>query len=607
MGFGVRASRTMQNQPTACLNQCSNLFVKIAVSTEIIAIPNFFVCVNFDGWQRGVDDHGDNLCLNEGVIVPQIPEPQTIFPGPVNITINQRLRKYTRTFEKNCENERATNYLVAQMFLTLFRLDQKDRKTMMKTLFEKSLGSGLDLDGQPIDEVAQQVFEKNLTYTNKRSLKKGGQLEFASSFTGLNFDSVFTPLNIYPLLQYLELDDGSGSACSGKLNNLVDASPLRTSDISMQTFIDDNRILFDMNRWPTFEQGEFSPLSLGFKKNKNPVLYYRVRVKLEDLEPQIFSLNLSNVSLEATALAKPFGGRIGPDETKDLLLKPQLDYMSQDNTQILPPQMQPNYSRYPGDPWGLIDVSLHDNNAQFFLRKNITSNAPYRVDLFDHFGLEASHPHAHDPLSLDDGEQAPNEGAPFHFVRIMELFAIVPDAFDITYYSIANNYTEVYFPKVCRLLTGSECSSEQGMPILGTQGFVRGDFGHPFSQTYFDKNSSEKKVFNSFIPFFNLDEANALTTQFSSGEQNLRQYPYVMRDPSHFLTSWAPTTQRNRYENYSFPQAVFAQCHESIKNKDVLIPSGCKQGGRSGYSVKLVSCAALRNQQENVADVFCGD
>ena len=122
-------------------------------------------------------------------------------------------------------------------------------------------------------------------------------------------------------------------------------------------------------------------------------------------------------------------------------------------------RLQPNYSRYPGDALGLLDSNMHYNGDSFnFLNKQKADywdegNQVYTVDAFLHLVTGTNGKNIHDPLARPWATG--NTTNPFHFMRMMELMAVWPDAFDITYYSIFGNYMSYYFPKVCNRLMGS--------------------------------------------------------------------------------------------------------------------------------------------------------
>ena len=87
--------------------------------------------------------------------------------GAANFGTSQLQQEITAS----CPREGALNWLMAQIFLTHFRLDQADRKTMLRKIYELSLKEGKDLDGQSIFEGAKKVFFNNLTEANRENVR----------------------------------------------------------------------------------------------------------------------------------------------------------------------------------------------------------------------------------------------------------------------------------------------------------------------------------------------------------------------------------------------------------------------------------------------------
>ena len=134
---------------------------------------NYFVCISNKVWNRGIGTSTQNLCIKKGVHIPSITDPisvggldpsMTVLVGTAT-DITNKLR-----YDANwtCPMEGGLNWLMTQIFLTHFRLDQGDRKTMLREIYKKTLQEGKDLDGKSIFEGAKKVFLKNLTEANKK-------------------------------------------------------------------------------------------------------------------------------------------------------------------------------------------------------------------------------------------------------------------------------------------------------------------------------------------------------------------------------------------------------------------------------------------------------
>ncbi len=594
----------------------------------------FSVCINAAIWNRGVGQNGhssDSYCKNNEVSIPRIPTyPPTASFLPWNASAAAQTEAAARAIEGICNSESGLSWLMTNLILSHFRLDQKDRKIMIETLYNKTLKVGKDLDGYSISKGAEKVFRKNLNYTNKKNYNPP---TFYNSLKERDFSEFLEPLHIFPILQFMKFE----ASCGGKIQNLIDGGidsrDAFSSNTTIQSFVNAHKNLFYFNTGPAPEP-DLGKLSLGYKKKDNLILYYGMKASFSyrGVPPLFTPLeNTKLPPLRASSFAKPFGGRIGPGKDEDLLLKHQIDLgtaTDANRTQLQIYNLQPNYSRYPGDEWGLIDKTLHkDGTHKAFLIKTallrhngdihqITDavasiRTPFDISFFDHLNTGK----APDPLAVADG----NDPA-FGLVRLMELMAVFPDVFDITHYSISNNYMEVYFPKICKLIGENKKICD---PLIREKiarsgeypGYIRGDFGYPYSKDYLELNLATTKIANSFVPFFYAKNSNPvdinrspLTMAYSN--KNIR-YPYLVKDPSHFLTSWAPTTQLDRYESYSFPERMFAKCysHTSHSSRRQLkpIPSGCERGGRSGYSIKTISCdlvSTLDPQPDNLSE-YC--
>ena len=334
---------------------------------------------------------------------------------------------------------------------------------------------------------------------------------------------------------------------------------------------------------------------------------------------KFFSLNLSpSIKFKASSFAKPFGGRFGPQPTQGDPLIPhhqQPGNPSIPSGFINPALLQPNYSRWPGDKWGLIDTQLHDKDlpSHFLRKKNTGFPQSYFIGAFFHLILDNS---ADDPLARPSPHSVPSNELKKNFMRMMELMAVYPDVFDLSHYSIAGNYMKTYFPRICKLLTGRECIIGRN-PIsdISFEAYIRGDFGWPETDHYMKLNQDKKEVDISVAPYFlqatppnpKIDPSeithyyslpprpippNQLFPALTKGDIF---YPWLAQElPAHLLSSWAPTELEKRYTEYKFPENKFLKCAHKA-TKDMPVPSSCAIGGRSDYSVKLISCEAVND------------
>ena len=587
----------------------------------------YFICISSDLWKRGINTNGVNICKTIGYVIPPIENLPIVAPFLVEAHIVAGISNLLQAdVIASCNKEGALNWLMAQFFLTHFRLDQRDRKVMLRQIYEKSLKEGLDLDGKSIFEGAKKVFINNLSQANKDSFEDS-DLQELNSFKGLEFEDIFEQFKTAPILQYWDSDNSGSVNCSSytaahySKSLATQRAKLATHSLHSALNATYIRYLFSFNeqiRFFNFEvniaedkQNPIASLTLGFSKKPDPVLYYALKVEL-DYSPRIFSLN-QIIPFKASAFAKAFGGRFGPS-VSDPLIPTNSTQIPNINHFLL----QPNHSRWPGDPWGLLDTKLHDNvRGESFLKKHnadpadgVDSKLFYSMEDFFHLIF---FPTADDPLARPPLNYTSPAINPMAFMRLMELMAVYPDAYDLSYYSISSNYMKTYFPKICKLLLGGgDCppgpNARYPISSVPFSAYIRGDFGWPDTEFYINRNQDKKQVDISIAPYFlNTKSPIIDTTDIKTGirgepptniswltSSNIF-YKWLAQDlPGYLLSSWTPTTDKNRYAEYKFPDSNFLKCHKpALKGKPV--PSSCVKGGRSDYSVKLISCETVNN------------
>ena len=609
----------------------------------------YFICISHDLWKRGIKPNGQNLCEIVGTYVtPVTPTPMVApFMAEAHLAVGGT-STLMQEVSYSCPMEGALNGLMAQFFLSHFRLDQRDRKTMLREIYKRSLKQGKDLDGQSIFDGAKKVFFNNLSRANKnnvRALPDYG-LQGFNSFQALAFKDIFEHLNVWPILQFLDAGGPLGtcdatseyhynSTVSNFISKLSVSGP--ADDHQLKDFLEAQRAylkyLFSFNHLSRFFHGNenesipIASLTLGFVKKKDKRLYYGLKGSFKYLSRnQIFSLSLTpDIEFKASSFAKAFGGRFGPQPGQSDPLVPvhhPSASLSIPSGGINGALLQPNYSRWPGDKWGLIARGLHDNSSSnpsnFLNKQQAYSNRQrvYTMEAFFHLILYAGL--ADDPLARPDTANLKNT-----FMRMMELMAVYPDVYDLSYYSIAGNYRQTYFPRICKLLKSSDCQTNARNKISSVpfEAYIRGDFGWPETDYYIDRNQLGKGVDLSLAPYFlksggyNIDASeislppNVPVGSIPSSLHPAKLlgvppaltrgqifYPWLAQElPSHLLSSWTSPIppQKLDYENYAFPDSSFLKCkHPALKGMPV--PSSCAAGGRSDYSVKLISCETVQ-------------
>ena len=197
--------------------------------------------------------------------------------------------------------------------------------------------------------------------------------------------------------------------------------------------------------WPHCDGG-CAP-SAGMKKIKKFIIYYGVKAEL-DYKNQIFLP--FKLTLKAKALAKPFGGRIGPEKSADPLLSPNTTAQELQLPQYTQPHLvvenvdkkhTPNYSRYPGDELGLRSKLVH------YYWTNLVRDSDKNLKQMDFYLKEGRFNIDRDPMAGPEVAISTGTNMP---VRQWEVAAVAPDLFDITYFTILPYYHYDYFPRLTK-------------------------------------------------------------------------------------------------------------------------------------------------------------
>ena len=630
----------------------------------------YFICITHDMWIRRVDvDNAKNFCNLVSVYIQPVTRPNIPpYPMPdVAKAVNTGGDALIEKMNQSCPLEGSLNWLMAQLFMIHFRLDQKDRKIMMEEIYNKSLKEGKDLDGQKILDGAKKVFKQNLTRANYKSFEKNPNfLTHFNSFKDKEFTELFGKINVAPILQFahakkkepIEGDCNQATQVHYKETSIGDPPSRHAYKFQEilkkrwpKIFIEnEDRVnsLFNYNKSFEFKgDNPMNKLTLSFfklfEKNKpKGILYYGLKVEFPyNTEYQIFSLMSKKIQFKATAFAKAFGGQFGPQPEQSDILIPAYGAVGLRNKTPRDlrnlgdyiQKAQPNYSRWPGDKWGLIDKDLHDNREKFvFLNKHSSYEKTKRVYNLEDYLSPLINDNIDDPLAIN-----PRTKDRFAFTRMMELMAVYPDLYDITYYSIMANYHKTYFPKVCKLLKESDClpRKENKFEAGATSAYIRGDFGWPYLDEYIKKNKEIRELEISIAPYFlktsedkinpnlleppNFPIANRGQTKpaqlignndadtgkypFPKTKGNLF-YPWLARKlPDQLLSSWTNPKFLDYTKRY-IVESEFLNCATPAKH-GMPVPSACVGMGRSGYSVKMISCDRIKDFSPAPPAGFC--
>ncbi len=525
----------------------------------------------------------------------------------LNAAIAAMARASRQAFIMSCQDASPLSWAYAVNILGMYKFAIAQRKQKIWSLRARLVSENmLDRDQQPVKVGVEKTIKKNLTEENLQSF---AGMEVINGLTRGGCDGGVMPgentlpeIRTAPGLYYALLQGASGS-CSFQ-----------------NTFQNDiSRIQGNMNQWDPsgllrqLSNGEPLPSdpthsSLGFEKNPWCMSWVGVRAKTKPRKP--FAPFGNAITLEARAFAQPFGGRVGPWYGKSWV---RSQFMSESpppptyggHTQFIPPApgqagrtdpltsprvtpgmatyaynpyTVPNYSRFPGDQWGMRSqraqamgrylISAMDTDGA-----NPSPAADNRLKLNWFLGWSDLDSHG-DSLAWDavayNGGGSPPPGLLAY--RQLEMAAVAPDLFDITYYSVdprgAQNYYQLQEANPARYTAIPPV--RPGVPI--------GDLGTRFNYPQSKSISVEDQI--------GIANANPDQALWQSNFWNVRDW-------RHLLTGWAP----HRASNFNFPVDRFGNCPDSASAlPNVMIPGYCVAGGRVGYSVRIISRAHLLGQ-----------
>jgi len=400
--------------------------------------------------------------------------------------------------------------------------------------------------------------------------------------------------------------------------------------------------------------------TVGYEKNPHCVEYYAVKTSAT---PQIPFLPLAKIKLNALAVAKPFGGSIGPwygktwpknNGTSDPSSKtdenlPIKDHLSgggaaTSTTLSQSLNTQPNFSLYVGDTKGLRnldyiaayhsalavrDFNIYDGKSYANQGTNELKNNGQWPNYSNWAGIDSmggADPRNYDTLASNDPDKAG--------MRALEITAIAPNQFDITHYSIDPDFYNNYYRK---LYKGglSAILSATGKTGTMDRNQLRADFGavgmeanqpglaplevKTFSvkDQIFLKNQvldirpitsgpgaptgTYSKVFNHLVSL----QSSLLTGWTFLNFSNYKTFPSGPVDEDANTMSfgqcknlWNDSTSSASYtdpNNYRTPMSIDANLPPT--------PGNCVTGGRTGYSVKIISPNMVRGSElENPID-----
>jgi hypothetical protein len=512
--------------------------------------------------------------------------------------------------QNRCADMGSLNYLVGGNFMAAHYRDADERAYLMNYLatgLSVEEGDFYEISGDKVKVGLEKTLRKNLTEPNNATVKYEVYNSLASdscknkaNADGSNPPQWMVPIYTYPVWRYLD--------CKG-VGPVADLGIATTSRQLIQTEVP--ALLSDAN--PDYQDGvnqvkdvlKSRATLVGFERDPWCVPYVGVRATAK---PKIPFMPLSEVEITAEAFSKPFGGRMGPWYVKDwpqaVTSSARLAYKANaaapfKNDRLEPlgsvrvtdtagitgidePDWAANVERFPGDTLGFnseivlayFHRALQGNIAPVNSYEKLSAGPtyPFPVSPDSHVSLRyyedvtATYtPNGpRDSLTWDKtSNMAPR-------LRLMEIAAIAPTIFDLTYYSIEPDFYNNYFTQIEKHIQ-KRGGFESPHVLLGDYGW-RGDTELGKKMNIIDQIRIQRDV----------GANNALNSDVSM--------PYVVKQPTHLLNSWAV----DNLLDYNANSVKFGQCFSPDNStfETPLIPpapGNCVDGGRVGNSVKLVS------------------
>ena len=503
--------------------------------------------------------------------------------SPVGWLVLKQATEELKLARETCQGYGAMNWLFNMVALTSYRWQQAQRRALIRAL-ENNMrrpiqdeGGFVDIDGGSVYEGVKNTIERNLTHAN---LASGPEIRV---FNSLNSETpLLSPITVWLNASYLHISND----CANKTPRHISVEPDNMNlvrKLNLEQLVQFSNFEEDDSRWG---------MSLGVEKN--PWLMVYVGVKASTKPRQLFWPLGQPVQMTARAFAKPFGGRMGPwygrawpagAGQSNRSTRFENLFPAQRGGDPAPIHYTPRAPRYPGDARG---AHWQRNLLSYFDRQRFKFQASH----LEYFSL-INDAWAQTKVELDALVWGPPDVNSRHpssdyprasgIARLYELRAVAPDLFDIAYYSIEPNSWPTYQAKI-----------KKNKPALGVPDDVPvlHDLGYRDPKLWEPRNNSVWSKLD-----FGVKDQIAITKLYKANPIQ-KQNEYMISNWQHVLTNWAhPHAKDGRFNDVN---DRFAACslHDSVRPQGVQsVPSHCIMGGRSGYSVKLVSRALLYSNQ----------
>lgn len=587
--------RQVNEQPPAT-TQSSVTYTSTDAVTEIPAI-----CVANQFWAEALQESSleENYCsrtYGPGGTIPKIPPLTPIAPfvpgvltGAFQIGVLQSQQQLALV------HSGPLNWAFGAQLMMAYKMALVSRKSVIAKLRQNLVQNDfIDQLKQPVSNGVRTTILKNLTISNASTFENdgfsivNGLANPACAGSNNDGDPTLREIRTAPLLVYSwDTQDSNGFQV---FEALEDDTSHVAGEISTY---DPGGILQSITASEPADpslaniDGRLAS-SLGFEKNPWCMAWVGVHAKTKPRKP--FAPFGAPVELTARSFAQPFGGRIGPwyknmwapgdsmssGTRVDPLTSPR--WVNNANVDGEPKSAQiPNYSRYPGDKLGMTSKAAQAAERGLIAGYGIkTSTLTYKY----YSGFQ-SIPQTGDPLAWDTAAgETPAASPAVSNVRTAETIAVAPDLFDVTYYSI----DPVYSTNYKNLNSDGTRFGDLGA-IFGSKITVPPDIG--------GRNTSQ--ALSTYDVQQQVQVANGSAPLGIDATLRNSALNYFIFDIKHILTGWAPAA----VTTFTFPTARFAQCSH-FADPHYMLPGGCTNGGRVGYSIRLISRDHLLSDKWNV-------
>ncbi len=528
------------------------------------------VCIKNNLWEN---NGGQNLCHSTQLTIPEIPSVPLIAAFlPWNIVATAKVDQYKNDFNSSCNGAGPANYEMAVRWISGFRMQVRKSKVHIREIADMMSSSASDfrdIRGDLVSDGVQQTLLNNLTRANRDSLGKNFHI-FNSLASGGGRKNWLNEIVIYPNFPYIDFAASGPCAGSPKWISMNSGIPNNCSNCApwMET----------ARTEPPDPNDEYHSI-LGFEKNPWAMAYVGVTAQTAPTKP--FLPFGKPITLTATAFAQPFGGRVGPWMYKNWqtgAFKSSGNFPAERVDQLVPEPVDqnqlaalgsaqyanlaiPNYSRFPGDSLGLRSKLALTVMRKSFLSKGGTILLSYYAEIPDGTGTDNLPQITQANIPGIQIQSLGQTGMPW--IREYEVAAMAPDLFDITYFSIDPRYAENYIPNKST----------------------------PLNQGNYDWGANAQTIYTNIEN--HIAAANAID------DPNMAFY--MVNDKSQLLTAWLPTDAYKYFPTNAFPE-LFGVCKAEGKYP---VP-GCAQGGRVGYSVRIISRDYLKSNQHKLGGPGAG-